>query len=75
MSLIMEKIEFGDWFILMQICKNIHPETFHHLVTDLREKYVDTIRKLFYKTNKFFRFYPNFVEEEKKFIRMLENPA
>ena len=71
----MEKIWFGDWFILMQICKNIHPETFHHLVTDLREKYVDTMRKLFHKTNKFFRFYPNFVEEEKKFIRMLENPA
>ena len=44
-NLIMEKIWFGDWFILMQICKNIHPETFHHLVTDLREKYAETRKK------------------------------
>ena len=34
----MEKLYFGDWFILMQLCKNMHPEIFHDLVRDLRER-------------------------------------
>ena len=37
--LIMEKLYFGDWFILMQLCKNMHPEIFHDLVRDLRDRY------------------------------------
>lgn len=37
---IMERLYFGDWFILMQLCKNIHPEIFEKIVTDLRDRYV-----------------------------------
>ena len=36
--LIMKKICYGEWFILMQLCKNIHPEIFRDLVIDLTEK-------------------------------------
>merc|ERR1711942_302544 len=36
--LVMEKFQFGDWFILMQLCKNMHPEIFHDLVRDLRDR-------------------------------------
>ena len=32
-----EKLWFGDWFILMQLCKNMNPIVFHDLITDLRE--------------------------------------
>jgi len=34
----MEKLSFGDWFILMQLCKNVHPEIFEKIVTDLRDR-------------------------------------
>ena len=37
-ALIMNKFWFGDWFILMQLCKNMHPEIFHDLVIDLRDR-------------------------------------
>ena len=37
-AVVMEKLWFGDWFILMQLCKNMHPEIFHDLVTDLRDR-------------------------------------
>ena len=37
--LVSEKLWFGDWFILMQICKNISPVIFHDLVIDLRDRY------------------------------------
>ena len=33
-----EKLWFGDWFILMQLCKNMNPMVFHDLVTDLRDR-------------------------------------
>jgi len=36
--IIMEKMWFGDWFILMQLCKNMNPMVFHDLVTDLRDR-------------------------------------
>ena len=35
----MEKLWFGDWFILLQLCKNMNPTVFHDLVTDLRDRY------------------------------------
>jgi len=35
---VMEKLNFGDWFILMQLCKNMSPEVFHELVIDLRDR-------------------------------------
>lgn len=34
-AIVMEKFWFGDWFILMQLCKNMDPMVFHDLVTDL----------------------------------------
>ena len=37
---IMARLYFGDWFILMQLCKNVHPEIFEKIVTDLRDRYV-----------------------------------
>jgi len=37
-AVIMSKFWFGDWFILMQLCKNMHPEIFHDLVIDLRDR-------------------------------------
>jgi len=57
-NLIMKRIWFGEWFILMQLCKNMHPEIFHDLVTDLHD-----------------RFYPERSEDEKVYIRMIDNPA
>jgi len=36
--IVMEKLWFGDWFILMQLCKNMDPMVFHDLVTDLRDR-------------------------------------
>ena len=36
-TMIMEKLWFGDWFILMQLYKNMNPMVFHHLVIDLKE--------------------------------------
>ena len=38
-AIVMKKLCFGDWFILMQLCKNMHPEIFHDLVRDLRDRY------------------------------------
>jgi len=35
---VMEKLWFGDWFILMQLCKNMNPMIFHDLVIDLRDR-------------------------------------
>ena len=40
----MEKLWFGDWFILMQLCKNMNPNVFHDLVTDLRDR-MDPVRE------------------------------
>ena len=37
-AIVMEKLWFGDWFILMQLCKNMNPIVFHDLVTDLRDR-------------------------------------
>jgi len=37
-AIVMEKLWFGDWFILMQLCKNMNPMVFHDLVTDLRDR-------------------------------------
>lgn len=37
-AIIFEKLWFGDWFILMQLCKNMHPEIFRDLVIDLRNR-------------------------------------
>jgi hypothetical protein len=34
----MEKLWFGDWFILMQMCKNMNQAVFHDLVIDLRDR-------------------------------------
>ena len=38
---IMENFWFGDWFIMMQLCKKMHPEVFHDLVIDLRNRYAN----------------------------------
>jgi len=35
---IMQNFWFGDWFIMMQLCKKMHPEVFHDLVIDLRNR-------------------------------------
>ena len=35
---IMENFGFGDWFIMMQLCKKMHPEVFYDLVIDLRNR-------------------------------------
>ena len=35
--IVTEKLWFGDWFILMQLCKNMNPIVFHDLITDLRD--------------------------------------
>ena len=37
-AIVTEKLWFGDWFILMQLCKNMNPIVFHDLVTDLRDR-------------------------------------
>lgn len=37
-ALVMDKFWFGDWFIVMQLCKNMDPNVFHDLVTDLRDR-------------------------------------
>ena len=37
-GLIMDHFWFGDWFILMQLAKNMHPEVFHDLVVDLKDR-------------------------------------
>ena len=37
-DIVTEKLWFGDWFILMQLCKNMNPMVFHELVIDLSEK-------------------------------------
>jgi len=37
-AIVMEKLWFGDWFILLQLCKNMNPTVFHDLVTDLRDR-------------------------------------
>jgi len=37
-AVIMKKFWFGDWFILMQLCKNMDPMVFHELVIDLRDR-------------------------------------
>ena len=34
----MKKFWFGDWFILMQLCKEIHPVVFHEMVLELRDR-------------------------------------
>ena len=39
---VMEKLWFGDWFLLMQLCKNMNPSIFHDLVIDLRDRW-DTL--------------------------------
>jgi len=38
---VMEKLWFGDYFILMQLCKNMNPSVFHDLVEDLRDRMDD----------------------------------
>jgi len=35
---VMEKCWFGDYFILMQLAKNINPTVFHDLVIDLKDR-------------------------------------
>jgi len=37
-QVIMDKFWFGDWFILMQLCKHMDPMVFHDLVIDLRDR-------------------------------------
>merc|ERR1712179_621631 len=37
-AVVMDKFWFGDWFILMQLCKNMDPMAFHDLVSDLRDR-------------------------------------
>jgi len=37
-AIVMDRLWFGDWFILMQLCKNMDPIVFHELVLDLKEK-------------------------------------
>jgi len=37
-AMVMERLWFGDWFILMQLCKNMDPNIFHDLVSDLRDR-------------------------------------
>jgi hypothetical protein len=39
-AVVMEKLWFGDWFLLMQLCKNMNPAIFHDLVIDLRDRSV-----------------------------------
>ena len=39
-AIVMNELWFGDWFILMQLCKNMNPIVFHDVVTDLRDRYV-----------------------------------
>jgi len=35
---VMERFWFGDWFILMQLCKNMDDMVFHELVIDLKDR-------------------------------------
>ena len=35
---VMSRFWLGDWFIMMQLCRNMHPEIFHNIVIDLRNK-------------------------------------
>ena len=37
-AIVMKKLCFGDWFILMQLCKEIHPSVFHEMVLELRDR-------------------------------------
>lgn len=37
-AIIMKKFWFGDWFILMQLCKNMDAMVFHDLVSDLTDR-------------------------------------
>jgi len=37
-AVVMDRLWFGDWFILMQLCKNMDPVVFHELVLDLKER-------------------------------------
>ena len=37
-AIVMKKFWFGDWFILMQLCKEIHPVVFHEMVLELRDR-------------------------------------
>ena len=37
-AIVMKKFWFGDWFILMQLCKEIHPVVFHEVVLELRDR-------------------------------------
>jgi len=37
-AIVMKKLCFGDWFILMQLCKEIHPSVFHQIVLELRDR-------------------------------------
>merc|ERR1712150_36235 len=37
-AIVMKKFWFGDWFIMMQLCKEIHPAVFHEMVIELRDR-------------------------------------
>ena len=37
-AIVMKKLYFGDWFIMMQLCKEIHPSVFHEIVLELRDR-------------------------------------
>merc|ERR1712096_551080 len=37
-AIVMEKLWFGDWFILMQLCKNMNAMVFEDLVVDLKDR-------------------------------------
>ena len=39
-AIVMEKLWFGDWFILMQLCKNMNAMVFEDLVVDLKDRYL-----------------------------------
>jgi hypothetical protein len=38
LEVILKKCDYGDWFILMQLGKNLNKEIFHDLLLDLRDK-------------------------------------
>jgi len=38
LSLVMEKMWYGDFFILTQLAENINPTVFHDLIVDLKER-------------------------------------
>ena len=37
-SAVLRKCKYGDYFLLMQMCKNMHPDIFHDVVMDLRDR-------------------------------------